>query len=249
MSVEKHRTIDLARMAECSVQKVRNWEALGFLPLAKRGANGYRYYTDQHIEAFRVGHTLGFSWVTTMEIMRAVHRGNLSSALATIDAQQAQLHAQREHINATLAALRVVTAASARKRLSDIHEPITIGAAAKQVGVRVSAVRFWEQQSLLQPTRDKYSRYRRYAASDVRQLQVVAMLRKADYSFDAIRAVLDELASGNAEQVIAAAQERLADLTQTSARRLHGLALLWDYVEQYYGDTFTKIVAPHKVAS
>jgi DNA-binding transcriptional MerR regulator len=235
MSLEKtYRTTDLARIAQCGVQKVRNWESLGFLPPAKRGANGYRYYTQQHIEAFHVSHQLGFTWVTTMEIMGAVHRNDLPAALAMIDAQQAQLHQQREHINATLIALRAASTALPTRRLTDRREPITIGKAAKEAGVRVSSVRFWEEQGLLSPGREKTSRYRCFDAEQLRQLHVVAMLRKADYSFDAIRTVLDELTSGNAEQVIVAAEQRLTDLTRISLQRLGGLSLLWKHLQAYY---------------
>jgi DNA-binding transcriptional MerR regulator len=233
----RYRTVELARMVGCSVQKVRNWEAFGFLPTAKRAANNYRYYTDQHIEAFRVSKLSGFSWMITMEIMRAVHRNDLPGALTLIDAQHAELHAQREHINATLVALRVASIAPPKKRLSDPRDSLTIGAAAKHVGVRVSAVRFWEGQGLLSPGREKYSRYRRYDAEQMRQLQVIVMLRKANYSFDAIRAVLDELASGNADQAIAAAEHRLMDIIRISAQRLRGLALLSSYLERYYSAT------------
>jgi len=121
---------------------------------------------------------------------------------------------------------------SLKQRLSEMRDPVLIGQAAKQVGVCVSAVRFWEGQGLLEPTREKTSRSRRYTAEDMRQLQIIAMLRKAGYGFDAIRVVLDELSSGNAGQAIAAAEHRLADQAG-SARRLQGLALLWRYVERY----------------
>jgi len=241
----RYRTIDLARLAKCSVQKVRNWEALGFLPPVKRGSNGYRYYTDQHVEAFHVSRALGFPWVIVLDIMQAVHRADLPAALAIIDAHQAHLHRQREHTRDTLVALRDASSTLSKRRTISISDgPITIGTAARQAGVRVSAVRFWEQQGLLQPVREKYSRYRRYDVAQLRQLQIIATLRKADYSFDAIRTVLDELASGNTEQAIAAAEQRLTELTRVSAQRLRGLALLWRYVEKYFGEQLTHLQIP-----
>jgi DNA-binding transcriptional MerR regulator len=97
--------------------------------------------------------------------------------------------------------------------------------------VRVSAIRFWEAQGLLEPTRDPASGYRRYNDEQVRRLQVVVLLRQGGYDFLAIRAVLDELAAGRPGKAIAAAEQRLKDLADASRRCAEATAVFWGYVQ------------------
>jgi len=110
-----------------------------------------------------------------------------------------------------------------------------IGDVAKRIGVRVSAMRFWEQQGLIHPARDAGSRYRVYDEKQVRALQVVALLRKAGYGFEAIRTVLAQLSAGTPEQALAAAENRLNGLAQVSHRCFEATAVLWKYVEEIAG--------------
>jgi DNA-binding transcriptional MerR regulator len=98
------------------------------------------------------------------------------------------------------------------------------------VGVRVSAIRFWEAQGLVQPMRDKSSKYRLYDEPHVRTLQVIALLRKANYGFESIRSVLEQLASGTPEQALAAAENRLKELMERSRHCTEATATLWEYL-------------------
>jgi DNA-binding transcriptional MerR regulator len=237
-----YRTKDIARFSKCSVQKVRNWEALGFLPPVERNAKGYRCYTDRHIEAFQVSQTLGFSWVVTLDIMKAVHRSDLAAALTIIDTQQVALYRQREQTKTTLEALCEASKTIQTHDIRIYEEPVTIGAAAEQVGVRVSAVRFWEQQGLLEPIREKYNRYRRYDADQMKRLRIITLLRECNYSFSAIRIVLAEVTAGNVKQAVSAAEYRLSELTQISLKRLRGLAQFWGYIEKYYSDQLASLM-------
>jgi DNA-binding transcriptional MerR regulator/quercetin dioxygenase-like cupin family protein len=54
-----------------------------------------------------------------------------------------------------------------------------IGEAARQVGVSASALRLWERQGLVQPTRTA-GRYRLYSDADLARLRTVKRMRKVD---------------------------------------------------------------------
>jgi DNA-binding transcriptional MerR regulator len=95
----------------------------------------------------------------------------------------------------------------------------------------VSALRFWETQGLLDPPRDPANGYRLYDTEQLRRLRVVVLLRTSGYRFEAIRAVLDQLAAGNAKEAITAAESRLKELEHVSQRRLKALATFWAYVQ------------------
>lgn len=230
------RTNDLAQAGQISVQQVRNYEADGFLPSAERGSTGYRLYTRQHLLALKTARGLvpGYGWQRTREIMRALHRDELAAALGTIDQSHAELSSKRLQVEQTLAALRKLAAQPAALTSSRAPRLLRIGEAARQVGVRVSALHFWEQQGLLHPLREQSSRYRLYDEQQMRRLHVVVLLRDAGYAFDVIQAVLDELAVGRPEKAIAAVEKRREELTRISWMCVEALTLFQQYVSEFY---------------
>jgi DNA-binding transcriptional MerR regulator len=228
------RPIDLARAAGLSGQSVRKYEAWGFLPPAGRSASGYRCYEERHLHALRTARVLiaGYGWQSAREIMRQVHQGDVAGALARVDACHAALHQKRCQVEQTLAALEKVSE-RVPQRLSPRpwRSRLYAGEAARRIGVRVSAIRFWEQQGLLQPQRDPENRYRLYDEEQFRRLQVVALLREAGYSFEAIRTVLAELAEERPEPALSAIRRRQSELTEATYRSIAGSGALWGYLQ------------------
>lgn len=227
------RPVDLARMAGISPSLVRMYEAVGFLPAADRSPTGYRRYTDAHVEALQVARLLiaGYGWQPALEVMRAVHACDNAAALAVVDACHAKLHGERATIDEVVHALER-TAATGRLYTSiRARRVMRIGAVARLVGVRPSALRFWEQQGLLQPTRDSTTRSRYYDQEQIQRVQIVALLRAADYRFDAIRSVLDDLATSRPAQARAALEQRRAAVEQDSRRAMHATGVLHSYLQ------------------
>ena len=133
----------------------------------------------------------------------------------------------------TLSALRILAAGSASKPRTSHPQRVRVGEAAKQVGVRVSALHFWEQQGLLHPVRERHSRYSLYDEQQIRRLRVVALLRGAGYPFNAIQSVLDELAAGRPEKAIVAVEKRREELTRTSWSCIEALTSFQHYVREF----------------
>jgi DNA-binding transcriptional MerR regulator len=228
------RTRDLALAGHISVQQVRNYEASGLIPKAQRSPSGYRLYTQHHLAALQTVRSMvpGYGWQRTPAIMQALHRGDLSAALAMIDERHAEQALKRLQVEQALVALRTLAAQS--DSLQSSHpQRVRVGEAAKQVGVRVSALHFWEQQGLLHPVREQYSRYRLYDEHQMRRLRVVALLRDAGYRFNVIQSVLDELAAGRPEKAIVAVEKRLEELTRTSWACIEALTNFQHYVSEF----------------
>lgn len=116
------RTIDLARAAGISVQQVRNYEALGLLPPASRSKSGYRLYTQRHLAALKTARGLvgGYGWQRMPAIMRALHRGDLSAALATIDTRHGEQALKRRECEQTLSALHALAEQPLRSKVPAI---------------------------------------------------------------------------------------------------------------------------------
>jgi DNA-binding transcriptional MerR regulator len=245
MKHDQHlRTIDLARACEMGVQQVRNYEAWGLLPPAQRSKNGYRLYTSRHLAALKTIRSMGtgYGWQGTQKIMQAVHQGQFTSALALVDTRHAELASKRLQVERTLAALRTLSGQE-QSRTEVAHTRfLRISEVAQQVGVRASALHFWEQQDLLHPTRDQSSSYRLYDAQQMHRLRVVVLLREANYNFDEIRAVLHEIASGHTEKAIQAVEKRSDELARLSWACIEGMAAFQRYIRDYYPELASRFI-------
>lgn len=232
------RTKDLARAVEISVQQVRNYEADGFLPPVERSPSGYRRYTQQHLAALKTARHLigGYGASVAQQVMKAVHQRRLADALALIDQRHAEFATTRSQLEQTLKSLNVLAAQLPSKMHAPGAERLRVGAAARLVGVRVSAVRFWEQHGLLRPIREKGSRYRIYDEQQLRRLRVVALLRQSHYDFAAIRSTIDELESGQPQRAVAAVEQRRSELARQSWRCLAAMAALHAYISEFFGE-------------
>jgi DNA-binding transcriptional MerR regulator len=189
-----HRTIDLARLAGISTQQVRNYADEGILPPVPRTATGYRQFDGTHRRALLAYRALvkGCGPRTARAIMRAVHAGDVSGALALVDAGHAALHEQRLSLRATTEALEAV-AGRPPDTPALSQRGLRIGQVAAQLGVRTSALRTWESAGLLTPGRERGTDYRRFSPSDVRDAQMIRMLRQAHHPLPQIRPILDGL--------------------------------------------------------
>lgn len=61
-----------------------------------------------------------------------------------------------------------------------------IGEVAKETGISISNIRFYEKKGLLNPRRQEESGYREYDEEDVRQLKEIMLLRKLGISIESI---------------------------------------------------------------
>jgi DNA-binding transcriptional MerR regulator len=229
------RTKDLAEAVHVSVQQVRNYEADGFIPPVERSPSGYRRYTRRHLAALKTARLLigGYGRERARQIMQAVHQDRLPEALALIDQRHAELTRTRLELEQTLATLSLLATQLPSDMPTRFTQGLRVGAAAHLVGVRVSALRFWEQQGLLQPSREDDSKYRRYDERQLRRLHIVALLRQANYDFAAIRTTLAEIEAGQPQRAIAAVEQRRGALASRSWRCLRAMALFYAYTSEF----------------
>jgi DNA-binding transcriptional MerR regulator len=228
------RAIDLAQMVGISVQQVRNYVELGILPAVERTASGYRIFTSDHAEALVVARQMaeGHGWKRARAIMRAVHEGDLETVLATLDQSHAELDRERADIVKVLGAFEtVVTSPAAVGPVP--RRGVRIGEVADAVGARTSSLRLWERRGLLQPGRERITGYRAYDESELRKAQVVALLRRGNYPFPIVHAVLDEMrTTGSPERVRAELAKREQELHRRSLQRLRASAALYAYLQR-----------------
>jgi DNA-binding transcriptional MerR regulator len=228
------RTRDLARIAGLSTQQIRNYETDGFMPPVPRDPNGYRAYDERHTAALRAIRALlaaEYGGSRTAAIMQSVNGGEIDTALAIVNARHADLDRELRQVDFTLAAMRDLPDEARHPSNLRPAAPLRIGDAAQAVGVETSALRFWEAQGVLTPSRDPQSGYRVYDSRQMVRLRLVVLLRRANYGFDAIRSVLDELAAGRPETTLRAIEQRRRDIAATSRQSAAATAALWRCIE------------------
>lgn len=224
---ERLRIADLARGAGLSVQQIRNYVALGFLPPVERAPNGYRIFTARHAEALTVARTLiaGYGWQTALAVLRAVHNDEPATALAVVDRSHAELDHERTQVTTMLEALD----GELPKRFR-IHRPLRIADAAAAVGVRPSALRVWERRRLLSPDRDRATGYRFYDQTQLTRARVIAMLRRSRYSLAAVEDVMAAMLAGDPARTRTALASRQLELNHASIQRARATAALYHYL-------------------
>lgn len=90
---------------------------------------------------------------------------------------------------------------------------LSIGQVAEQAGVSVSAIRFYERNGLL-PEPERLGGKRRFAADTVQRLAVIDVAKRAGFSLDQVRVLLDSIDQGAPahEQLQALAARKLSEV-------------------------------------
>lgn len=94
---------------------------------------------------------------------------------------------------------------------------LSIGVLARQAGVAIDTVRYYERSGLLSPAGRLASGYRRYGAEELKRLRFVRRAKSLGFSPDDIRALLSLSAEQDVARVRGAAARKLADVEQRIA--------------------------------
>ncbi|MEO3771751.1 MerR family transcriptional regulator [Micromonospora sp. B9E7] len=226
-----YRPIDLARRHGLSAQAVRNYEREGVLPPAERTPNGYRRFSEVHVKALSAFLALivGHGHAASGDIMRAVNRGEIDTALRTIDQSHGLLQRDRETLDAVETAVATLVGTKPPPQ-SGAAVPISV--VAHRLGLRPATLRKWELAGVLRPRRDPETRHRVYAPDDVRDAELAHLLRRGGYRLDHIAAVLRQVRdAGGAEPLAGSLSQWRKRLTERGRAMLTGAARLADYLD------------------
>lgn len=229
------RPVDLARAAGISASLVRLYESEGLIAPATRTASGQRRYSRGHLKALFTARALrsGYSWTMARAAMQAVHRGDYDAALSIANQRHAQLHAEAQRLSRAVAAID--GAGSSTEEVSRAaSRPVSIGSAAEILGLTPATLRHWESMGVVRPVRHPNGR-RLYTPAVMQQLELVQVLRGADYSFDAIAQLMASLKVNDRVQTRKALATREAQLrrqTRAAAAATGELVQLLSTIEE-----------------
>ncbi len=203
----KHlRTIDIARDIGVHHNTVRLYEELGFLPPIPRGQNGYRLYSELHLEQARLTR-LVLQWpyvgdkTIIVELVKNAASGDLGMAMELAYQYLAQVRVEKTFAES---AVEFLERWAAGYLMDSPRQQVHIGEAARHLNVTVDMLRNWERNGLIDVPRDPTNQYRLYGTAEFGRLRVIRMLVKSGYSLMAVLRMLLQFDAGKTDNLRAA---------------------------------------------
>lgn len=188
------RTSDLARAVGIHPNTVRLYEAWGLLPPVPRSPNGYRYFSQIHLDQLRlIRQAMALTWMggalrqAALDMIHSSGQGDLGGALEL--AYRLLSLVQAERAQAETAALFLQHWAQGGL-IDATNQPLRTIQVACLLAVSPDRLRDWERDGLIHVPRDPRNGYRRYGAAEIGRLRVIRSLCTARYSHMAILRML-----------------------------------------------------------
>lgn len=188
-----YKTSEIARCAGVHPNTVRLYEELGLIPKVERKANGYRIFTDFHLEQIKFARTALQVEVLQnglrkriIEIIKVTAEGDFDGAIGYTQSYLQQI--RNEKRNAEEAIEIVEKLLSEDKQESD-ELSLTRNQTAEYLQISMDTLRNWEMNGLLSVKRKKNG-YRVYSDDDIKRLKIIRAFRCANYSLASILRLL-----------------------------------------------------------
>lgn len=190
-----YRTSEIAEIIGVHPNTVRLYEELGLIPKPGRLPNGYRVFTELHIEQFRLAR-LAFQ----IEVLQNGLRKKMVQMVkmsAAGDYEKA-LELTREYL------LQIRQEIANAEEATQITEQILDGRTeenlhtmkrkevSEYLNISMDTLRNWEMNGLL-TVRRRQNGYRVYTDEDIKRLKIIRSLRCANYSLEAILTMLGQV--------------------------------------------------------
>ncbi|MCX7710273.1 MAG: MerR family transcriptional regulator [Clostridia bacterium] len=199
------KTSDIAKAAGAHPNTVRLYIEWGFLPPVPRDKNGYRMFTEEHLDqmclarsAFRCQFCVADIRKSITGIVTTSAQGDLEEAL-----KRAHHHLElvRRELQQAEEALVVLEHWIKGTALEEADKVLKRNEAAAVVGISVDVLRNWERNGLIEVPRNPVNGYRMYTQNIINRMKVVRTLRGANYSMMAILRMMTYIDSGKKENL------------------------------------------------
>ena len=175
------------------------YEQWGLIQTPVRKPNGYRVFTDIHIDQF-----LLVRKAFLIEVLQAGLRKKIIEAIKysaqykfedAISSVESYLEITQKEINNAIEAIALVNELLLNKPdEGSMH--LKRAEAANELGLTIDTIRNWEMNGLLKIKR-KDNGYRVYDSMDIKRLKIIRSLRCANYSLSAILRMLNTIDKRN----------------------------------------------------
>ncbi|HVO44214.1 MAG TPA: MerR family transcriptional regulator, partial [Aggregatilineales bacterium] len=166
----------------------------------QRGANGYRFFTQKHLDCMRVARMIYTATypgkairLSASKILQRAVADDWGGAL-----ERGYVHlpfVQSERVQAETAAM-LLERWAAGMAADATEQPMQIGQVAHLLGISIDVLLNWEPNGLITIPRHANNWYRAYGPAEISRLRVIRMLARAGYSQMAILRMLLQLDRG-----------------------------------------------------
>lgn len=197
IAIQTYRTAQVAEIIGVHPNTVRLYEDLGLIPKPEREANGYRIFTDLHIDIFKLARVAFQIEILQNGLRKKIANmvkvaagGDYDLALSLTEDYLAQVQRERKNAKEAIALVKEIVSGN-----------VTIGAlqlkrreTAELLQISIDTLRNWEMNGLLTVKRMENG-YRVYTAEEINRLKIIRSLRCANYSLEAILHMLSSLSA------------------------------------------------------
>lgn len=190
-----YKTAEVAAMIGIHPNTVRLYEKLKLIPKPERLSNGYRVFTDFHIEqcrliriAFQVEVLQNGLRKKMANMIKVAAAGDFDAAILLIDEYLKQIKQERANAEEAIEIVKQLLSGSVQPNTQCLKRKEV----SKALDISMDALRNWEMNGLLTVKR-KSNGYRVYTDEDLQRLKVIRSLRCANYSLEAILRLLQQL--------------------------------------------------------
>lgn len=174
---------------------VRLYEDLGFIPKPERKANGYRIFTDLHVDILRLTRTALQVEVLQnglrkkiISMIRTAASGDFDTALCLTDEYLLAVAHEKGNAKEAIYITKQILSGKSNVDVLELKRADT----AKYLNISMDTLRNWEMNGLLSVKR-RMNGYRVYTGEDINRLKIIRSLRCANYSLEAILRMLSAL--------------------------------------------------------
>ena len=191
-----YSTSEIAGIMGIHPNTVMLYEKWGYIAPVERKENGYRVYTEVHLEqiklvrmALRSELIKCYMKFEVQNIIRSAAQGDLKKALELSREYLTHIQAEKKNERKVMKVIRELL-----KNDSQEEKNILLNrkAAAKLLGVSIDVIVYWERNGLLEVPRNKNG-YRVYGEYEIKLLRVIKALRQENYSTQCICRMLKKL--------------------------------------------------------
>jgi DNA-binding transcriptional MerR regulator len=191
-----YKTSEIAHCIGIHPNTVRLYEELGLIPKPERLTNGYRVFTDLHLEQIKFARTALKIEVLqnglrkqAIDIIKISAAGNFKKAIYETERYLQQIKNEQRNAEEAVEITEKLLSGDNEGINTDV---LTRKETAHYLKISMDTLRNWELNGLLTIKR-RQNGYRVYTSEDIRRLKIIRSLRCANYSLSAILRMLNTL--------------------------------------------------------
>jgi DNA-binding transcriptional MerR regulator len=195
---KSYKTSEVADIIGIHPNTVRLYEDLGLIPKPKRLTNGYRVFTDIHLEQFKLVRTALKVEVLqnglrkkVIDIIKTSASGDFDQALYLAECYLRQIKKEQKDAEEAITIAEQIIRGNRQNNDSTVF---TRKETADRLQTSMDTLRNWEMNGLLTIKR-KENGYRIYTDEDIRVLKIIRSLRCGNYSLAAILRMVNALSN------------------------------------------------------